>query len=97
MYWKYNNYSDKPYSLNISQPVYYEDYFWGCDVLIFDPFVKNPTDPLNKLTDATREAVRVARENQKTVVCFWWWIPTDANPDPTTAANFARSFRGGEG
>ena len=34
----------------------------------------------------------VTRDNQKTVVCLWRWIPTEEDYDATTAANFARSF-----
>ena len=92
LYYKYNKHGNKPYSLNISQPIFYEEYARGCDVFSFDPYVKDTDFPLNKLTDAVAEAGRVTSDNQKTIVVFWWWAPTRSDPDPTNVVNFARSF-----
>ena len=45
LYYKYNTYAAKPYSLNISNPIFIEEFCEACDVIIADPFIYKQPPP----------------------------------------------------
>ena len=94
VYYKYNTYANKPYSFNISNPIYIEEFCEACDVIIADPFVyKKPPEGekgrgkynQNRISDTATEMKYVAGSEKKTILIFWWWNPADPSSiaDPT--------------
>ena len=99
LYNKYNSYANKPYSLNISQPVFLEEFAKACDVVITDPFVHPGTRAgkynQNRISDAAAELIYVTRgDGKRSVLILWWWDPNEDNPAPgaNTSVLFGNSF-----
>ena len=85
----------KPYSLNISNPIYIEEFCEACDVIITDPYVyksgqgkKNQ----NRIKVTGEEMNRVAGTDKKTVLIFWWWFPERDDHGTADADTYADSW-----
>ena len=87
VYYKYNTYANKPYSFNISNPIYIEEFCEACDVIIADPFTYATGDKTNqnRISDTAAEMKYIAGSEKKTILIFWWWDPADPSKiaDPT--------------
>ena len=98
MYYEYNSRADKPYALNISQPVLLEEFSRGCDVLISDPFVypKKGTGTgtqtnQGRITDVAAELKYLVGDTKKSVIVLFWWYPPDGST-ASTGATYGASF-----
>lgn len=83
MYYDYNINADKPYSLNISVPIFIEEFCKACDVIISDPYVylddgEDEKYNQNRITDCGTEmnyVANIADAGKKTIIVIWWWFP----------------------
>ena len=79
LYYKHTDWATKPYSLNISNPIYIEEFCEACDVIITDPYVyKDSTDGKqnqNRIKVTGEEMNRVAGTDKQTIIVLWWWFP----------------------
>ena len=82
--------SDKPFSLNIAQPIFIEEFSRGCDIISSDPFVRSTGDDnINRIRDCAQELSYNAsgvNDVKKTFIILWWWNPKADDP-PATASD----------
>ena len=85
-----------PYSINIFDPIFYEEYAFGADILSSNPWVKTPTeedqDTTLRVTDAVKEMKKVTGDTKKVILIQWWWNPNDKNNGANDADTLGNTF-----
>lgn len=78
--------TDKPISLNIMHGFCLEEYSKGCDVIMTDPYVKQSSEPIQRIEEWRAECRRIASgqsASKKVAVVLWLWRP-DLGPSSAT-------------